>query len=90
MHRACEELTDRAVRQIGGHRLIHSLVGTIKPGDMDYMSCVRCDRAILRYYSEGLADLSLLLTPSAWPGPGKPCGTGSFARITGLRPGRGP
>lgn len=69
MHRAHKELTDRAARQIGGHLLIHPVVGMTKPGDVDYMTRVRCYRAILKYYPEGLADLSLLPLAMRMAGP---------------------
>lgn len=69
MHRAHKELTDRAARQIGGHLLIHPVVGMTKPGDVDHMTRVRCYRAILQFYPQGLADLSLLPLAMRLAGP---------------------
>ena len=69
MHRAHKELTDRAAREIGGHLLIHPVVGMTKPGDVDYFTRVRCYRALMPYYPEGLAELSLLPLAMRMGGP---------------------
>ncbi len=69
MHRAHKELTDRAAREIGGHLLIHPVVGMTKPGDVDHFTRVRCYQAIMAYYPEGLAELSLLPLAMRMGGP---------------------
>ena len=61
LHRAHEELTKRAARQIGGGLLIHPVVGVTKPGDVDHFTRVRCYRALVdNYYEPGSVVLSLL------------------------------
>ncbi len=61
LHRADEELTKRAAQQVGGRLLIHPVVGTTKPGDVDHFTRVRCYRALVdNYYEPGSVVLSLL------------------------------
>ncbi|QXD14339.1 bifunctional sulfate adenylyltransferase/adenylylsulfate kinase [Rhodocaloribacter litoris] len=69
MHRAHKELTDRAAEEIGGHLLIHPVVGMTKPGDIDYYTRVRCYRELLKYYPEGRATISLLPLAMRMGGP---------------------
>lgn len=69
MHRAHKELTDRAAEAIGGHLLIHPVVGMTKPGDVDHFTRVRCYRQLLKYYPEGRATLSLLPLAMRMAGP---------------------
>ena len=69
MHRAHKELTDRAAEGIGGHLLIHPVVGLTKPGDIDYYTRVRCYKKLLKYYPEGRAMLSLLPLAMRLGGP---------------------
>ena len=69
MHRAHKELTDRAAREIGGNLLIHPVVGMTRPGDVDHFTRVRCYQAIMDYYPEGLAELSLLPLAMRMGGP---------------------
>jgi len=69
MHRAHKELTDRAAAEIGGHLLIHPVVGMTKPGDIDYYTRVRCYKQLLAYYPEGRATISLLPLAMRMGGP---------------------
>ncbi len=70
LHRAHEELTKRAARQIGGGLLIHPVVGVTKPGDVDHFTRVRCYRALAdNYYDSGSVVLSLLPLAMRMAGP---------------------
>jgi sulfate adenylyltransferase len=70
LHRAHEELTKRAARQIGGGLLIHPVVGVTKPGDVDHFTRVRCYRALVdNYYKSGSVVLSLLPLAMRMAGP---------------------
>lgn len=69
MHRAHMELTLRAAQQIGGHVLIHPVVGLTKPGDIDYFTRVRCYEKVLHYYPPQTASLSLLPLAMRMGGP---------------------
>jgi sulfate adenylyltransferase len=70
LHRAHEELTKRAARQIGGGLLIHPVVGVTKPGDVDHYTRVRCYRALVdNYYDPGSVVLSLLPLAMRMAGP---------------------
>ena len=70
LHRAHEELTKRAARQIGGGLLIHPVVGVTKPGDVDHFTRVRCYRALVdNYYEPGSVILSLLPLAMRMAGP---------------------
>jgi len=70
LHRAQEELTKRAVEQIGGGLLIHPVVGVTRPGDVDHYTRVRCYRALVdNYYESGSVVLSLLPIAMRMAGP---------------------
>jgi sulfate adenylyltransferase len=69
LHRAHLELTLRASRQVGGHLIIHPVVGMTKPGDVDHYTRVRCYEALLPHYPEGTATLSLLPLAMRMAGP---------------------
>jgi len=70
LHRAHEELTKRAARQIGGGLLIHPVVGVTKPGDVDHFTRVRCYRALVDdHYEAGSVVLSLLPLAMRMAGP---------------------
>lgn len=70
LHRAHEELTKRAAKQIGGGLLIHPVVGVTKPGDVDHFTRVRCYRALVdNYYDPGSVVLSLLPLAMRMGGP---------------------
>lgn len=69
MHRAHVELTKRAAEQVGGHLLIHPVVGQTKPGDVDHFTRVRCYRQALKYYPQNSVTLSLLPLAMRMGGP---------------------
>ena len=69
MHRAHFELTQRAAEAIDGHILIHPVVGVTKPGDLEYVTRVRCYQKVLPYYSNQQATLSLLPLAMRMAGP---------------------
>ncbi len=69
MHRAHKELTDRAAEEVGGHLLIHPVVGLTKPGDIDYFTRVRCYKKLLNHYPGNRALLSLLPLAMRMGGP---------------------
>lgn len=69
MHRAHQELTFRAARDTQANLLIHPVVGMTKPGDIDYLTRVRCYEAILERYPEQTTALSLLPLAMRMGGP---------------------
>ena len=69
MHRAHQELTPRAARDVNAKLLIHPVVGMTKPGDVDHYTRVRCYRALLTSYPADSARLSLLPLAMRMGGP---------------------
>lgn len=69
MHRAHIELTLLAARQVGGHTLIHPVVGMTKPGDINYITRLHCYQHILKYYPANSTQLSLLPIAMRMAGP---------------------
>ena len=69
MHRAHQELTLRAAKDIEANLLIHPVVGMTKPGDVDHYTRVRCYQAILPRYPQNTAWLSLLPLAMRMGGP---------------------
>jgi len=69
MHRAHQELTLRAAETVGAGVLIHPVVGMTKPGDIDYVTRVRCYQRLLQHYPKGQAMLSLLPIAMRMAGP---------------------
>lgn len=69
MHRAHQELTFAAARQVEANLLIHPVVGMTKPGDVDYLTRVRCYEAMLPRYPEHTTLLSLLPLAMRMGGP---------------------
>ena len=69
MHRAHQELTFRAAAELGANLLIHPVVGTTKPGDVDHYTRVRCYQAVLSHYPKNTALLSLLPLAMRMGGP---------------------
>ncbi len=69
MHRAHQELTLRAARNLEANLLIHPVVGLTKPGDVDHYTRVRCYQAILEHYPRKTAALSLLPLAMRMGGP---------------------
>lgn len=69
MHRAHQELTYRAARQVEANLLLHPSVGMTKPGDVEYYVRVRCYQAFLSRYPQGTVKLSLLPLAMRMGGP---------------------
>jgi len=70
IHRAHEELTKRAAKQVGGALMIHPVVGMTKPGDVDHYTRVRTYKALVdRYYDKSRTLLSLLPLAMRMAGP---------------------
>jgi sulfate adenylyltransferase len=69
MHRAHQQLTLRAAEQAKANLLIHPIVGIGKPGDIDYVTRVRCYQALLPSYPPGSVMLSLLPLAMRMAGP---------------------
>ncbi|HEU5249033.1 MAG TPA: bifunctional sulfate adenylyltransferase/adenylylsulfate kinase, partial [Thermoanaerobaculia bacterium] len=69
MHRAHRELTLRAAREADATLLIHPVVGTTKPGDVDHYTRVRCYQTMLHHYPQGTARLALLPLSMRMAGP---------------------
>ena len=69
MHRAHQEITLRAARDVEASLLIHPVVGMTKPGDVDHYTRVRCYQALLHRYPQKTAMLSLLPLAMRMGGP---------------------
>ena len=69
MHRAHQELTLRAAREVDASLLIHPVVGLTRPGDVDHYTRVRCYQALLHRYPSNTALLSLLPLAMRMGGP---------------------
>ncbi|MGW8367603.1 MAG: bifunctional sulfate adenylyltransferase/adenylylsulfate kinase [Gammaproteobacteria bacterium] len=69
MHRAHQELTFRAAREVEANLLIHPVVGMTKPGDVDHFTRVRCYENLLSHYPEQTTALSLLPLAMRMAGP---------------------
>ncbi|MHC4138210.1 MAG: bifunctional sulfate adenylyltransferase/adenylylsulfate kinase, partial [Planctomycetota bacterium] len=69
MHRAHQELTLRAAKEVEASLLIHPVVGMTKPGDVDHYTRVRCYEALLPRYPHNTAKLSLLNLAMRMGGP---------------------
>jgi sulfate adenylyltransferase len=69
MHRAHQELTLRAARDVEANLLIHPVVGMTKPGDVDHFTRVRCYEHLLGLYPEQTTMLSLLPLAMRMGGP---------------------
>ena len=70
LHRAHEEITTRAARQIDGTLLLHPVVGMTKPGDVDHFTRVRSYKVLAdRYYDRQRTVLSLLPLAMRMAGP---------------------
>ena len=69
MHRAHQELTLRAAKEVEASLLIHPVVGMTKPGDVDHYTRVRCYQALLHGYPRKTALLSLLPLAMRMGGP---------------------
>ncbi len=69
MHRAHQELTLRAARDVEANMLIHPVVGMTKPGDIDHFTRVRCYEHIVKRYPDQTSMLSLLPLAMRMGGP---------------------
>ncbi len=69
MHRAHQELTLRAAKQVEANLLIHPSVGLTKPGDVEYYVRVRCYQHLLSRYPKDTVKLSLLPLAMRMGGP---------------------
>ncbi len=69
MHRAHQELTLRAAREVEANLLIHPVVGMTKAGDVDHYTRVRCYQAILSRYPKQTVKLALLPLAMRMGGP---------------------
>lgn len=69
LHRAHQELTLRAARQVDANLLIHPVVGLTKPGDIDHFTRVRCYKQVLEEYPAQTTHLSLLNLAMRMGGP---------------------
>ena len=69
LHRAHQELTFRAAKEVQANLLIHPVVGMTKPGDVDHFTRVRCYEAILGKYPMATTTLSLLNLAMRMAGP---------------------
>jgi sulfate adenylyltransferase len=69
MHRAHQELTLRAAKEVEANLLIHPVVGMTKPGDVDHYTRVRCYEALLPRYPHHTAKLALLNLAMRMGGP---------------------
>jgi len=69
IHRAHQELTLRAAKQVEANLLLHPSVGMTKPGDVDYFTRVRCYQLLLSKYPQGTVKLALLPLAMRMGGP---------------------
>jgi sulfate adenylyltransferase len=69
MHRAHQELTLRAAKQVEANLLIQPSVGMTKPGDVEYYVRVRCYQALLPKYPKDTVMLALLPLAMRMGGP---------------------
>ncbi len=69
LHRAHQELTFRAAKEVEANLLIHPVVGMTKPGDVDHFTRVRCYEAVLDKYPGSTTAMSLLNLAMRMAGP---------------------
>lgn len=69
MHRAHQEITFRAARELEANLLIHPVVGLTKPLDVDHYTRVRCYQSVLKHYPHNTAMISLLPLAMRLAGP---------------------
>ena len=69
MHRAHQELTFRAAKDVEANLLIQPVVGMTKPGDVDHFTRVSCYEHLLKAYPEQTTALSLLPLAMRMGGP---------------------
>ena len=69
LHRAHQELTFRAAKEVQANLLIQPVVGLTKPGDINHFTRVRCYEHVLEEYPEQTTTLSLLNLAMRMAGP---------------------
>lgn len=69
LHRAHQELTFRAAKEVQANLLIQPVVGMTKPGDINHFTRVRCYEHVLDEYPEQTTTLSLLNLAMRMAGP---------------------
>jgi sulfate adenylyltransferase len=69
LHRAHQELTFRAAKEVDANLLIHPVVGMARTGDIDHFTRVRCYEHILEEYPEQTTQLALLNLAMRMGGP---------------------
>lgn len=70
IHRPVEESIRRAAEQAGGALLLHAIVGTTEPGDVDRFTRVRCLRALVDdHFNPGAVELGILPLATRPAGP---------------------
>jgi sulfate adenylyltransferase len=69
LHRAHQELTLRAAKEVQANLLIQPVVGMTRPGDVDHYTRVRCYQAVLGSYPQPTVKLSLLPLAMRMAGP---------------------
>lgn len=69
MHRADQESTLRAAKEVEANLLIHPSVGMTKPRELEYHVRVRCYQALLSRYPKDTVKLSLLPLATRMGGP---------------------
>jgi len=69
MHRAHQEITFRAARDLEANLLIHPVVGLTKALDVDHYTRVRCYQSVLKHYPHNTATMSLLPLAMRLAGP---------------------
>jgi sulfate adenylyltransferase len=84
LHRAHQELTFRAAREVQANLLIHPVVGMTKPGDVDHFTRVRCYEAVLDHYPAATTHLSLLNLAMRMGGPREAVWHGLIRRNHGV------
>lgn len=69
MHKAHQEITLHAAKNIQANLLIHPVVGMTKPGDIDHFTRVKCYEELLNKFPERTTTLSLLPLAMRMGGP---------------------
>jgi sulfate adenylyltransferase len=69
IHRAHQEVTLRAAKQVEANLLLHPVVGMARPDDANHYTRVRCYQAVLSHYPQQTVRLSLLPLAMRMAGP---------------------
>ena len=86
MHRAHQEITLRAAKDVESNLLIHPVVGMTKPGDVDHYTRVRCYQALLhRSIRVRRPCCRCFRSRCGWVVRARPCGMPSSGRIMAAR-----